>query len=146
MKFILKHLLLLSIFTLGCDEPHIIRHSYHYINSKNHTSIEGEVYGLEDMDHYNVMQAESIMHELVDDNKAKLKIHGTIKAKINEQRFQVESEQHNYFTVELEHPLQAHDSLIGKKCIFQGIGQMNESTKEKGRTLLVEAKSMIILH
>lgn len=143
MKFIVKHLPLLIIATTACSEPPIVRHSYHFSNAKNLTNIEGEVYGLEEMDHYNSLTLESIIHELVDETKAKIKVEGRIKSITSGRKLVAESDQKQIFTAELDSPLQLNDTMVDKKCIFQGIGQMNENNEN--RTLEVQVQSMIIL-
>jgi hypothetical protein len=149
-----KLLILFALALASCSESLVTHHSYTYKGVQKNILIEGEFIGLENMDHFNAMEARFIEHELVDDTKAKAKILGSIE-KIEGSTILLKSDSLNFFYAELEDPLTFNDSLLQRRCILQGVAQMEDSSlladwlkpfaKNKKRFLRFNTRAAIIL-
>ncbi|MFM7023947.1 MAG: hypothetical protein ACKOXB_13330 [Flavobacteriales bacterium] len=146
-----KLLILFALTMAACAESPVIQHPYNY---KGKIALEGHVIGLEEMDHFNALEAKFIEHELVDETKAKAKILGRIE-KINGSTIILKSDSLHYFYAVLEEPLTFNDSLLHQRCILQGLAQMEDSSQLPGevkgyakgqkRFLRFDTRSAIIL-
>lgn len=149
-----KLLILFALAISSCAESPILQHPYTYKSVQKGIVIEGDLIGLEEMDHFNAMEARFIEHELVDNTKAKAKILGSIE-KIEGNTILLKSDSLNFFYAVLEDPLTFNDSLLHRSCILQGSAQMEDSTtltpnikpfaKNKKRFLRFDTRAAIIL-
>lgn len=150
-----KLLVLFILALASCAEKPAIQHSYTYNNVAKSIHIEGQFIGLEEMDHFNAMEAQFIEHELVDGTRAKAKVLGSIE-KIEGSTILLKSDSLNFFYAELEEPLLFGDSLLHRACILQGQAQMQDTTQlkewlkpyanNKKRFLRFETRAAIILN
>ncbi len=153
MLFSFKYFLPSLLLLMSCSEPSIIKHSYSVNNPQKNLKLEGTLYGLEEMDHYNTLQLSTIEHELVDNTSAKAKITGVVVG-FSSNSALIKGDK-DYFFIEIEEPLTLPKESLGKECLFQGLAQMRDSSEmsseikalnpNKKRYLHFTVSSMIVL-